>query len=235
MGYYYKCFCGIISWALLSCNEPGITDRTDNRVEVVQQERLIPYHEDATVKNDRQQLFLNNLSMIIGLPTIKNDSEGSYVRIWLWDGERKYIITISKNGSTNKCHIIEWNSTKKDTTDYILIHKAWNVVPKSGWDNLWAVLASHRIFDLPGIRPHVKQKGHLTTMAYVQFEIARHDQYRYYEYLEPSFYRYVDEDSRTVHEFLKYLRREINYSVYAPAEQLFLEPEHKAEAEPGKR
>jgi hypothetical protein len=58
----------------------------------------------------------------------------------------------------------------------------------------------------------------------VNFEIARPNEYRFYEYLQPEFYRYVDENSRIVNDFLKYLNAEMNLNVYTPDEKLFAEP-----------
>ena len=61
-------------------------------------------------------------------------------------------------------------------------------------------------------------------MAYVQFEIAQLNHYRFYEYLEPSYYRYVDTGSRNVYEFLEYFNREMGVQVYNPAQNLFVKP-----------
>jgi hypothetical protein len=35
----------------------------------------------------------------------------------------------------------------------------------------------------------------LTGMAYVQFEVAQRDAYRFFEYLQPSYYRQIDSDA----------------------------------------
>jgi hypothetical protein len=215
----------IIVMILLSCREPKNNILPNDRLDTINKERVVLYQENAAIKADRTTLFLSNLSHLIGLPNIEKGKEGMYIRIWLWDSPKKYIINISKDGESNKCHIVEYNSKRKDSTEYIVIHREWEVKPKAGWDSCWATIEKYKIPYLKTGKSYKELEHRLTEMAYVNFEIARPNQYRYYEYLQPDFYRYVDENSRIVNDFLKYLNTEMNLNVYSPSEKLYVEPE----------
>ena len=231
MRHYYILFYGIVSCAFLSCKEPVPDEGKNVRDAAFQGPRMFPWYGYDPKKKEPDTVFLDKFARLAGLPVILNGVEGIFARIWFWEGERRYIVSISKKGGSNTCQIVEWNSRKKDTTEFILIHRTWNVEPGSGWDNLWATMNSHRVLDLPGGKPYEEQEHKLTHMYTVQFEIAGPGRYRYYKYLEPEFYRYVDDNSRTMHEFLKYLSRELNFKVYDPSEKLFVEPDEKLRQE----
>jgi hypothetical protein len=214
----------IIVMALFSCREPKNNILPNNHLDTINTERVVLYQEDSAIKADNKTLFLSNLSRLIGLPNIEKGKEGLYIRIWLWDSQKKYIINISKDGEQNKCHIVEMNSRKKDSAEYIVIHREWDVKPKAGWDSCWATIEKFKIPYLKSGKSYREWDHHLTEMAYVDFEIARPNQYRFYDYLQPEFYREVDENSRIVNDFLKYLNAEMNLNVYVPEEKLFVEP-----------
>jgi hypothetical protein len=222
----HKYTVALVSLVLLCCTVPKKNEAKSAGSDTLAKERIIPYHEDSIVKHSREQLFLANISQLIGLPAITNGNEGLYVRIWIWDGEKKYIVSVSKDQADNNCHIVEWNSKIKDSAEYLIIHRELkNVQPKSGWKNLWTAVEKFRIADLRSGKSYKAQTSRLTEMAYVQFEIAKPHHYRYYEYLQPSYYRYIDEGSADVYAFLKYLSSEINVPIYNPDDNLFIKPE----------
>jgi hypothetical protein len=208
----------IIVMALFSCREPKNNILPNDHLDTINTERVVLYQEDSAIKADRTTLFLSNLSRLIGLPNIEKEKEGLYIRIWLWDAPKKYIINISKDGEHNKCHIVEYNTKRKDSTEYIIIHREWDVKPKAGWDSCWATIEKFKIPYLKSGKSYQEMGHHLTTLSYVNFEIARHGQYRLYEYLQPDYYRNIDENSRIVNDFLNYLNAEMSLNAYFPME-----------------
>jgi len=64
----------------------------------------------------------------------------------------------------------------------------------------------------------------LTSGSYIQFEIAEANRYRFYEYFEPSYYRFVDSNSNLVYNFLEYINEEMGVNVYKPDKQSFRPP-----------
>jgi hypothetical protein len=202
---------------LFSCKGQKRGDLKQNASDSTSKPRMIAYHEDSLVKGSRQQLYLTNVAKFMGLPSITNGSEGLYIRIWIWSHERKYVINISDNFNKNECDITEFNGTKKDDNDFLVIYREWkNLSPQSGWDNFTDTMFQFHIPDMESGEIQNKRKEFLTEMAYVQFEIAQPGKYRFYEYLEPSFYRCVDTGSNNVYQFLNFFNKEMKIRVYNP-------------------
>jgi hypothetical protein len=191
-------------------------------LDTVPVEKIILYTEDLSVHHTRQQMFLGNLSKIMGLPSLHEKTDELFIRIWLWDFGEHYVIDISKNGSQYTCSALSWNSKKIDSNDYVIIHKEWPIlIPKSGWNLFFKTLNKYQILKLKSGLSFEQHTGHLTQSSYVQFELEERGSYRYYEYLEPSYYRFVEKGSNKVYSFLKYFDQQMNIDAYMPPENLF--------------
>jgi hypothetical protein len=70
----------------------------------------------------------------------------------------------------------------------------------------------------------------LTPAAYVDFQIARPPMFRNYQYLEPSFTRYIDEQSNDVYQFLKYFDMEMGVNLYHPSDSLYIGGKYRKKA-----
>lgn len=208
--------------AIISCNNsdgPGL--------QVINQEKkIIPYFEDSLTKNSRQELYLKNIAKTMGLPPVDDNKTGISVRIWFWENDTKYVLSIGRQGSTSKSHIIEWTGKKENDTNYIVIQKEWqNITPASGWDNFWKQFEASGIKNLSGGKSAKELNPRVTRMAYVQFEISDEGKYRFFEYLEPSYYRYADAASGTVFNFLQYVNVQLKVEVYSPLDTVSLRPQ----------
>ncbi len=192
------------------------------------EKRLILYREIIPVNSSRQQAFLENLAMLMDLPTLPNGREGLCIRIWVWDKPKSYVVNIIDSNGIKNCSVLQFNSKKPDTVDYIAVNEEWkNLKPISGWEKFFFTLNNSQITLLPSGDVQDSVEGFLTMMAYIEFEIATPGFYRFYEYLEPSYYRYVDKNSNTIYRFLKYLSKEMQVKIYNPAEKLFIDPKYK--------
>ncbi len=165
----------------------------------------------------------------MGLPDLLKWKNGLYVRIWLWDAKGNYVLNISRDGLNNSASIIQWSGKTVDNVKYIVINKEWrNLVPKAGWDNLFTLLEKYKIPDLSsGDAKRSQMPDHLTHMTYTQFEIVRSNQYRFYEYLEPAFCRYIDSGSNDIYQFLKSFNKEMNVNIYTPDDSEFIDPKYR--------
>ncbi len=185
--------------------------------------KILPYTEDSSIRGSRQEPFVKNLGKLMGLPLISGMNSGVYVRIWLWSGEMKYVLNISDSLKEKTCSVIKF---KGSGDSLIVIHHEWmNLIPKSGWEVFLEHSQMSEILNLQPGRPADEQRYFLTEMAYVQFEISRNGQYRFFEYYEPSFYRFIDTGSMKVYNFLKYFNREMNLNIYNPADSLYVPKE----------
>jgi len=183
----------------------------------------IRYYEDSSAKNSRKEPYLQNIAKMIGLPAIQKAKEGQYVRIWLWDQPRKIVINIAQDSLKKECIIVEFNIPKTDSGDYLGIHNVRYVMPNDGWRKFFQEMEELQIPRLNDGVPSRNPYGALTSMSYINFEIESHDNYRYYEYLEPAYFRFVDSGSNNVYRFLKFFDEQMNLKVYNP-DSLYVKP-----------
>lgn len=125
-------------------------------------------------------------------------------------------------------HIVEFYGKKIDSTQYIAIRHEWkDITPKSGWSKFFDEINQRQIVILQSGKPPEEMGDYVTHPFYVQFEIAQGEQYRYYKYSTPFFYRYVDPGANQINEFLKFINSETGLPVYRPTEHLYQQPNHQ--------
>lgn len=205
--------CCIISLIFYSCN--------------LRTKKEILYTEDSSTRSlgERERL-LTNVGRLLELPAINNGTQGECVRIWIWGFKESYVINIKKDDLGSHCQIIEFLTERRDSThDFILIQDEWqNLKPKAGWDIFFKRMEEYKIPFLESGKIHLQKRGSLNHSSYVEFEIAQSNTYRFYRYLEPSYYRYVDVDSKAVYDFLQLINTEMNVKVHQFPNHLFLKP-----------
>ena len=217
---------GILSLTVFSCcgQKKKNVDTVVNTFEI-NKERKIFYDEDSSLYylRTKEQIF-RNMERLLKLPLINNGKHELYLRIWVWDFDKNYIINICKDSVAYKCHIFEFATIYEDSThSYVNILREWqNIKPISGWDVVFNKIEEYKIPFLENGKIHLQKRGSLTQSTYIQFEIVQNNKYRWYEYLEPSYYRYVDINSKAVYDFLKYLNKEMNVEMYKASETLYL-------------
>lgn len=194
------------------------------KTNIDQDKNLILYIEDSSISGDRKQLFLKNFSKNLNIPLLVDTINLSYNRIWLWGGEKKYVIDIINDSLKFYCNILEFNTRNINGKQFILIHRRINnCIPKSGWRKFYRILETS-ILSLEGGNEFGNQVDFPTNMSYIQFEVVAQKKYRYFEYLEPSYYRKVDNGSKNVYEFLNYFNREMNLNIYKPTKSIYVKP-----------
>jgi hypothetical protein len=195
------CLLYVLIFFLFSCSD-NYSGSPQVISDSVVQEISIPYHEDSVVFNNRREPFVQNLGKILGLPALAGGT---------------YVIDISGLPLKKECHILQFSTPKNDSGVFVVVHKQWKITrPKSGWNQFFDIANKFQIVHLTSGKniPDL-----MTRMAYIQFEIAQPEHYRFYEYLEPAHYRHVEEGSNNVYSFLKYLNDEMEVQVYTPYEK----------------
>jgi hypothetical protein len=120
---------------------------------------------------------------------------------------------------------MEFYGKKINNVQHISIRQhRTNLAPKSGWHNFFKTMHNYGITTLPPGKTSEELHHDLTGGAYIQFEVANGSNYRYFEYFQPDFFRYVDSASGHIYAFLKYINTEMNIPVYRPTEHMFEEP-----------
>ncbi|QNA43804.1 hypothetical protein [Lacibacter sediminis] len=187
----------------------------------------ILYAEDSSVTYlGEHERLVTNIGRLLELPAINTGTKGTCIRIWIWGFDESYVINIEKDNIGNHCQIIEFLTENRDSAhNYIHIQREWqNLNPKSGWDTFFKRMEEYQIPFLDNGKIHKEKLGSLTHSSYVEFEIAQTNSYRLYRYLEPSYYRYVDADSKAIYNFLELINTEMNVKVNQFPNHLFLKP-----------
>ena len=158
---------------------------------------------------------LRHIAASFGLPELKPGFPGLYMRIWSWDyGENRYVIDIKRCRTENQCSIISFVPSGRDTNHLITIHKRFTVKPISGWDTFFNSLKNYNIPQMNGVEFVGRNKTDMTGLEFVEFEIAERYQYRYYEFLEPYYFKNTDSVSAKICQFFTYFNREMKTQIY---------------------
>jgi len=211
---------GVITLSVISCRSD---EAKKNKNSIVFEQSTLR-KVDFNYKIIPDAVFLYNFGRLLELPPLSKKYDNINIRIWIW-GDTGYVININRKASKFDCSIIKFTEKIVDSSEYLLIVNEFKKINlKSGWTIFFKYIDKFKILALEGGKPLEYQTGFLSHSATVQFEINNKGSYRFYEYLEPSFYRYVDSASLTVFNFLNYLNFETGIQTYSPDDSLFQTP-----------
>ena len=214
---------GAMFFLICSCDTNTNVRIKEIKRDSIPNDKIILYTEDSISKLGGEP-FARNLGKLMRLPEMLDEDKKTKIRMWLWEAEKKYVVDIV-DGTLRECTVTEFNIKKKDSNNYIIIHrKLKNLQPSSGWDKFLLTLNNYEITSLKPGKTVNEYKEHLTEMSTVQFEVATFGKYRYFEYVEPSFYRYIDSGSKNIYDFLLYFNKQMDVEVYNPPKELFVKP-----------
>lgn len=209
----------IVILALVSCDAHQEADR-----DTVYEGRFL-YTQDSSSNLSPAALFVQNLAKVMRLPALSKGFHGLYIRIWIWGTDEPYVIDIRAGQSTEKCNIIQFTSSRQGNDDYIVISNKWEELrPASGWVDFLKTIRQYHIDEMRPSKTLKNSDYDLTGGGNIQFEIACENQYYFYEYLEPSYYRYVDPQANDIYTFLNLFNLEMNVQVYNPEKRLYKDP-----------
>ena len=197
-----------------------------NQPDSIPHNRLLKTTQNKKAE-DRQ--FLEDYALLLHLSPMKRESPGLHLRIWLWDFNKKYVIDLTYDSLKKGCVVIKHKFVVKDSIESI---KSLSYArPKSGWINLIEKMKVDHLFDMETGNIQYTANKYLTHMAYYDFEISNNGYYHYYKYLEPSYYRYVDNNSKEIFNFLEFLNTQFGVKIYDPPLKLFISHSSKRKAD----
>lgn len=140
----------IFNLLVLFCKGQQANNSRFSYYDSFEKREVIRWTEDSITKNNRQELHLKNIAKLMRLPQINDGKENLYLRIWIWDGERNYVINIENNVNKKACQITEFSGGQGDSSQYyiIIFHEWKNLSPKSGWVNFFNTLSKYKIAEL---------------------------------------------------------------------------------------
>lgn len=205
---------------LESCREDG---RDVTKAERIRQQysgvRAALYKDNEISRDSLKTPYLENMAEILELPKIRKGTKDQ-IRIWIWGDELSHAITISKMKECYGLRLTSFHSVESDTNFYMVVQFDNILQPVSDCAGFSDSLLKFNVWNLQsGPRMHPG----LTSYSIVQFELKKGDLYRYYDYIEPSYYRYVHATAENVYSFLKFLNREAKRELYTPHESAYKE------------
>lgn len=209
--YSFALVCTLL-FSCISNDDKGLPDVSKSGLP-----RLITYSEDSLgkiVEKDNDSAFNNYVSTKMGLRGLSSGIKDFCVRVWINQEAAMYVIDINVNNKM--VEIIKWDSFHPFFGYYIKIlqEKKINAI-KSGWAVFFDTLYRYQIPYMKSGDIHERGIG-FSQGTSIQFEIVKDGVYRFYEYIDPGYYRCLDTNSNKVYRFLRFLNRELEDSIYRP-------------------
>ena len=210
---------------LFGCTQKRETNSA-NRQPLVDSTRLaVLYSKDTSIKEERGEPHLTNIARLLCLPPINKGTNDNCIRIWFWNTPGpNYVVDIRERGEEGELDVWEFGSSVGGDSVVRYQGKSY-LLTKAIWPPFADSLRTLGIRDLPGFDSSLEKLGSVACHgAYVNFEITSQGAYRYYEYLDPYYFRYVDESSSRIDRFLLYLNQEVEKRIYQPSYELYAKP-----------
>ena len=168
--------------------------------------------EDASY-HDYVHFFANQLN----IPDLIPGENDSILRIWFWQppGDTIFVLNIEKHGTAGFGHLLGFGKSapRPKYAVAITLCSATNA-PIHGWERLFDTLRFDNIGSIPDGKPNDQLYFDLTGGGRIYVEYQQGFQYRFYSYLEPGYYQFVDSNAAKLHHFLTYLQNEFSLKVY---------------------
>ena len=210
--YSFALVCTLL-FSCISNDDKGLPDVSKSGLP-----RLITYSEDSLgkiVEKDNDSAFNNYVSTKMGLRGLSSGIKDFCVRVWINHTDRS-LIDINRSNKVAEITILKWDSFHPFWGSYIKIlqEKKINAI-KSGWAVFFDTLYRYQIPYMKSGDIHERGIG-FSQGTSIQFEIVKDGVYRFYEYIDPGYYRCLDTNSNKVYRFLRFLNRELEDSIYKP-------------------
>jgi len=174
----------------------------------------IPFRDTLsypTSYRDYTYLFAKQLN----IPNINAGDNDSTLRIWLWQNDTVSILNIEKHGSTGTSHLVSFTRIGPPPKSELTITRCSTTnAPRHGWESFFDTLKCDDIPFIPDGKPNYQLDYDLTSGGRIYIEWQQGLHYRFYSYLEPGYFQYVDSNAAKLHRFLIYLQNEFSISVY---------------------
>jgi hypothetical protein len=167
--------------------------------------------EDASY-HDYVHFFARQLS----IPDIISGEKDTTLRIWFWQsGDTIFVLNIEKHGTAGFGHLLGFGkSVPRQKHAFAITRCSTTDAPLHGWERLFDTLRFDNIGSIPDGKPNDQLWFDLTGGGRIYVEYQQGQKYRFYSYLEPGYYQYVDSNAGKLHHFLSYLQHEFSLNVY---------------------
>ncbi|MGN6402515.1 MAG: hypothetical protein ACTHMD_18800 [Flavisolibacter sp.] len=174
----------------------------------------IPTYQRGTQKWEVDWIYsyIKKQTSDLGLDTIQSGYKDIQIRIWLhsWLAIKKDLVILSRTNHNWTGELITATYKYNDSLQEHLIVKkeSKQIVPKSGWDNLFKSLVDLKLLTLNDMNELPNYKMGNDGIDYV-FEIATKDKYRMYHYWTPSLYTNKYWQAKNVTQIAEVVQKEL--------------------------
>jgi len=203
----------LISTLLSACSRPHYKPSFDCSVFNVG--RPISY-ADSLKEDVSYRDYIRFFAKTLRLPEIIAGEEDTTLRIWFWQPrDTVFVLNIEKHGKTGFCHLLGFGKYRPLQRHQIVITQCSPIdAPIHGWERLFDTLRLYDIFSIPDGKPNDQLYFDLTGGGRIYVEYQQGLQYRFYSYLEPGYYQFVDSNAAKLHHILTYVQNEFSLKVY---------------------
>jgi hypothetical protein len=176
----------------------------------------IPTYQRGTQKGEIDWIYpyIKKQTSDLGLDTLQSGYKDIQIRIWLhsWLAIKKDLVILSRTNHNWTGELITATYKYNDSLQEHLIVKkeSKQIVPKSGWDNLFKSLVDLKLLTLSDMYELPNYTMGDDGIDYV-FEIATKDKYRMYHYWTPSSYSDKYWQAKNVTQIAEVLQREFAF------------------------
>jgi hypothetical protein len=161
----------------------------------------------------------------LNIPNIISGEKDSTLRIWFWQCDTVFVLNLEKHGAVGSGHLISFARSRQRPRNSLTVTRCLSTdAPIHGWDELFNKLRSDNIALIPDGKPNDQLYFDLTGGGRIYIEFQQGNRYRFYSYLEPSYFQFVDSNAGKLHHFLTYLQNELSLSVYQDLTRLAQTP-----------
>ena len=160
--------------------------------------------------------YIHFFAKQLNIPNITTSEKDTTLRIWFWQADDTiFVLNIEKHGSEGFGHLVGFGKTAPLPNYPIAITRCSPTrAPIHGWEKLLDTLRFDNIASIPDGKPNNQLYYDLTGGGRIYIEYQQGPQYRFYSYLEPGYYQFVDSNAAKLHHFLAYLQNEFSLKVY---------------------
>jgi hypothetical protein len=207
-----KSFSFAISILLTSCSQRQFKPSFDCSGFLVGKEiPIVDTLSDPASYHDYIYFFAKHLH----IPNIVSGENDSTLRIWFWQNDTIFVLNLEKHGPIGVGHLVSFTESGPPPKTAITISRCLTTdVPRHGWERLFDTMRFDDIALIPDGKPNYQLDYDMTSGGRIYIEYQQGVQYRFYSYLEPGYFQFVDSNAEKLHHFLIYLQNELSLSVY---------------------
>ena len=161
------------------------------------------------------QEYVDLFAKQLNIPNIATGENDSTLRIWFWQGDTISVLNLEKHGDEGLGHLVSFAESVPPPKFALTVTRCLATrTPIYGWNGLFNTLRSDNIPLIPDGKPDYQLKYGMTGGGRIYIELQQGKQYRFYSYLEPGYFQFVDSNAGKLHHFLTYLQNELSLNVY---------------------